>query len=183
MVAHQRPDGSWPYGEGLRRLAWVDNHHTAYLLECLWHMASEDDDAAVRLALEKGLRFYLTHFFGADGTPYFGPDGRGPVDIQCAGTAIDVLALLGWQRPECLDQARRVAAWTVRHMQDKDGHFSYRRGRLIASRTPFVHWGQATMLAALSRLVRALRHAPEGMEAWDTTRTTASPRITAGITA
>jgi len=182
-VAHQRPDGWWPYGEGLRRLAWVDNHHTAYVLESLWHAASEEGDAAVRPAIEKGLRFYLSRFFGADGTPYFGPAGRGPVDIQCAAAAIDVLALLGVQTPECLDQARRVAAWTVRHMQDRDGHFWYRRGRLFVNRTPFVHWGQATMLAALARLARVLRHPREATESWDMTRTTASPGITAGITA
>ena len=37
-IARQRPDGSWPYGEGAR-LGWVDGFHTAYVLEALrqWH--------------------------------------------------------------------------------------------------------------------------------------------------
>src|SRR5947208_3350284 len=31
-IARQRPDGSWPYGEG-PGLDWVDGFHTAYILD------------------------------------------------------------------------------------------------------------------------------------------------------
>ena len=33
---HQRPDGSWYYGESLI-LRWVDNFHTAYVLDSIKH--------------------------------------------------------------------------------------------------------------------------------------------------
>jgi len=182
-VAHQRGDGSWPYGEGLRRLGWVDNHHTAYVLECLARLLEADDAPDAREALERGLEFYLTRFFGADGAPFYGPGRRRPIDIQCAGVAIDTLALLGRRRRDCLSAARRAAAWTVRHMQAGDGHFHYRRGRLLRSRTPYVHWGQATMLAALARLARVLRdHRKQDAATWDTTTTTETAATTAGTT-
>ena len=66
-VAHQRPDGSWPYGE-LAHLDWIDNFHTAYVLESL--------DACRRSGLERcgdalaaGLDYYATALFLPDGTP------------------------------------------------------------------------------------------------------------------
>jgi len=182
-VAHQRADGSWPYGEGLRRLAWVDSHHTAYVLECLARLLEVEEVPDAREALERGLEFYRTRFFGADGAPFYSPGGRWPIDIQCAGVAIDTLALLGRRRRHCLSAALRVAAWTVRHMQARDGHFHYRHGLLLRSRTPYVHWGQATMLAALARLARVLRdHGEQDAATWDTTTTTAAAATTAGTT-
>jgi hypothetical protein len=42
-------------------------------------------------------------------------------------------------------------------MQDPTGYFHYRRFPLgLVNKTPTLHWGQATTLAALASLYRAL---------------------------
>ena len=78
------------------------------------------------------------------------------MDIQCAAQAIDTLAWFSDLDPECLPLAQRVAAWTMRNMQDSDGHFYYRQYPLIKAKTPMLHWGQSTMFKALSQLFLAL---------------------------
>ena len=40
-------------------------------------------------------------------------------------------------------------------MQDETGYFYYRKYPLITNKTPTLHWGQATMFAALALLERA----------------------------
>ena len=57
------------------------------------------------------------------GPKYF-DNGTYPVDIQCAAQAIETLAAFSDERPECLDQALRVADWTIDNMQAPDGQFS-----------------------------------------------------------
>jgi hypothetical protein len=55
---------------------------------------------------------------------------------------------------QALNLARRVAKWTIDHMQDKDGHFYYRIYPLnVKAKAPMIHWGQATMYRALSMLL------------------------------
>jgi hypothetical protein len=39
-------------------------------------------------------------------------------------------------------------------MQDPSGYFYFRKGRIMLNKTPFLHWGQATMLAALALLLQ-----------------------------
>ena len=79
-----------------------------------------------------------------------------PVDIQCAAQAIDTLARLSDGDPACLELSKRVAAWTMRNMQDSKGYFYYRQYPLITAKTPMLHWGQATTFKALSQLLLRL---------------------------
>jgi hypothetical protein len=41
-------------------------------------------------------------------------------------------------------------------MQAVDGHFYYRQYPFITARTPYFHWGQATMFKALAHLMLKL---------------------------
>jgi hypothetical protein len=52
--------------------------------------------------------------------------------------------------------AKKVAAWTIANMQDDSGYFYYRRYPLLTAKTPYFHWGQATMFKALSHLLLAI---------------------------
>ena len=83
--------------------------------------------------------------------------GTYPVDIQCAAQAIETLSAFSDERPECLDQAVRVADWTVTHMQAPDGHFCYRDLGWTTVTTPMLHWGQGTMVKALAVLLSRLK--------------------------
>lgn len=153
--SRQRPDGSWWYAES-PEYHWIDNFHTGYNLDAIKHYMDATGDRSYRLNFERGLWFYKTNFFEESGRPKYYHSRVYPVDIQCAAQAIDTLAFLSNEDSESLQLANRVAAWTIRHMQDKRGYFYFRQYPLVKAKTPMLHWGQATMFKALAQLLYRL---------------------------
>jgi len=149
--SRQRPDGSWWYGESPSNL-WIDNFHTGYNLDGLKHFMDSMGDDSFRQYFENGLAFYKANFFEPNGRPKYYYTRTYPVDIQCAAQAIDTLAFVSDHDPESLELAKRVAAWTIRNMQDKKGYFYYRQYPIMKAKTPMLHWGQGTMFKALAHL-------------------------------
>jgi hypothetical protein len=155
-AGHQRPDFSWYYGEA-SDLHWVDNFHTAYVLDSFKHYAEGTRDDHFDGQLMAGYRYWKSTFFLPDGTPRYYDHKTLPLDIQCCSQAIDTLVFFQDRDPESLALALNVAQWTIRQMQDRTGYFYYRRySRWLVNKTPTLHWGQATMLCALAGLYRAL---------------------------
>jgi rhamnogalacturonyl hydrolase YesR len=153
--ARQRPDGSWWYAEELR-YRWVDNFHTGYNLDSVRCYTESTGDDTYRNAIVKGLEFYKGHFFREDGCPRYYHDRTQPIDSQCAAQAIETLAHFSPRDSECLELAQRVASWTIRNMQDPDGHFYYRMYPLIKAKAPMLHWAQATTYRALTALLSSM---------------------------
>ena len=153
---HQRPDSSWYYGEAAN-LHWVDNFHTAYVLDCFKHYIQGTGDESYDKCMMKGYEYWKNNFFLEDGTPCYYHDKTLPLDIQCCSQAIDTLVLFNDRDPENLPLALKVARWTIEHMQDANGYFYYRRySRRLVNKTPTLHWGQATMMCALAGLYQSL---------------------------
>ena len=153
---YQRPDGSWWYGEK-PNLHWVDNFHTAYVLDCFKFYAEHTKDRQFEPAMMVGYEYWKKTFFLHDGTPRYYDRKTLPLDIQCSSQAIDTLAFFNDRDPESLALAMKVAQWTIKNMQDSTGYFYYRRySPWLVNRTPTLHWGQATMLCALAGLYRLL---------------------------
>jgi rhamnogalacturonyl hydrolase YesR len=151
---HQRPDGSWWYGEKAN-LHWVDNFHTAYVLDCFKHYAESVGDNHFEQNTIRGYEYWKNTFFLLDGTPRYYNHKTLPLDIQCCSQAIDTLALFSDRDPEALPLALKVAQWTIHNMQDRTGYFYYRRySPWLVNKTPTLHWGQATMLCALGGLYK-----------------------------
>jgi rhamnogalacturonyl hydrolase YesR len=157
--SRQMPDGAWWYGEE-PKYRWIDNFHTGYNLESLAHYMEATGDHSFKGNLDRGLQFFKVHFIESTGRPRYYHNRAYPVDIQCAAQSIDTLAFLAEHDGECLELAIRVAAWTVRHMQHRDGHFYYRQYPLVTARTAMLHWGQATMFKALAQLSLTLGGRP-----------------------
>ncbi len=153
--SRQLPDGSWYYGEGLKT-RWIDNFHTGYNLDSLKCYIDSTGDTTYRENLERGFRYYKSHFFENSGRPRYYHNRVYPVDIQCASQAIDTLAYFADQDKEALLLAQRVANWTIDNMQDRKGYFYFRQLPGIKSRTPMLHWGQATMYKALAHLLEVM---------------------------
>ena len=149
--SRQRDDGSWWYAEE-EMFHWIDNFHTGYNLDSLKHYLDATGDIEFRPHLEKGLNYYIEHFFEDSGCPKYYHDRTYPIDIQCAAQSIETLATFGAAAPNCLALANKVASWTFEHMRSRDGHFYYRKYPLITAKTPMLHWGQATMYKALCQL-------------------------------
>lgn len=155
---HQRADGSWYYGEAAN-LHWIDNFHTAYVLDCFKYYVDSTGDKRFEKAMMNGYAYWKNTFFLEDGTPRYYNHKTPPLDIQCCSQAIDTLVFFHDRDPESLILAQKVARWTIAHMQHQTGYFYYRRySRWLVNKTPTLHWGQATMFCALAGLYAALQH-------------------------
>jgi hypothetical protein len=157
--ARQNDDGAWYYGEA-EKYHWVDNFHTGYNLDSLRRYREASGDRQFDAAMRSGFDYFRGMFFEPDGRPRYMHDRSMPTDIQCAAQAIDTLAFFGQDQPEALPLARRVALWTIDHMQAPDGHFYYRDLGWMKIRTPMFHWGQGTMFKALAHLLLRLQQQP-----------------------
>ena len=153
---HQRPNGSWFYGEKWN-LHWVDNFHTGYVLDCFKHDSQSTGDHQFDETMKNGYGFWKNTFFLQDGTPRYYDHKSLPIDIQCSSQAIDTLCFYSDSDPEAIPLALKVSHWTIANMQSKTGYFYYRRySPFLVNKTPTLHWGQATMFCALGGLYKEL---------------------------
>ena len=150
-VHHQTTPGGWYYGVG-SKWAWIDSFHTGYVLEALHTFCRSTGVTKYEPALKKGYGYFVETFFGSDGTPRYYAQKSPPIDIQCASQSIQTLINLRELHPDSVTTAVKVAEWTIANMQDRTGYFYYRKYPLITNKTPTLHWGQATMFAALALL-------------------------------
>lgn len=158
---HQRADASWYYGEA-SNLHWVDNFHSAYVLDCFKHYLESTKDARFERNMMSGYQYWKKTFFLPDGTPKYYNHKMLPLDIQCSSQAIDTLVLFADRDPDAISLAAQVAIWTIAHMQDASGYFYYRRySSWLVNKTATIHWGQATMLCALAGLYECLQKGSE----------------------
>ncbi len=148
----QRNDGSWWYGE-VPKYHWIDSFHTGYNLDSLNCYLRSTGDETFRCNYTTGLNYFASTFFEPDGTPRYYHNSTYPIDIQCAAQGIETLAFCSDEQPSYLTLARRVADWTIDHMQDRRGYFYYRKYPMLTAKTPYIHWGQATMFKALATLL------------------------------
>ena len=152
----QRDDSSWYYGEA-PNFHWVDNFHTAYVLDCFKHYTQSTGDSQFTEYMMSGYYYWRNTFFLTDGTPRYYNHKTLPLDIQCCSQAIDTLLFFSNLDSESLPLAMKVARWTIEHMQDRTGYFYYRRySAWLTNKTPTMHWGQATTFCALAGLYKAL---------------------------
>lgn len=153
---YQQANGAWYYGERAN-LHWVDNFHTAYVLDSFKLYAEFTGDHSFDEVLSRGYTYWKRTFFLHDGVPRYYDRKTLPLDIQCCSQAIDTLTLFHDVDGDSLELAVRVANWTIDNMQDRKGYFYYRRySSWLTNRTATLHWGQATMLCALSGLYKRL---------------------------
>jgi rhamnogalacturonyl hydrolase YesR len=152
--SRQRPDGSWWYGEE-QKYRWIDNFHTGYNLDSLECYIESTGDQTYAQGLKAGFEYFKNTFFEKSGRPKYYHDRAQPIDIQCAAQAIETLTKFAAEGPDVLPLAKKVADWTIANMQDRDGHFYYRKYPLLTAKAPMMHWGQGTMYVALAQLVSA----------------------------
>jgi hypothetical protein len=146
-VSRQRPDGSWPYavraGHG-----WVDNFHTAYVLESLAECAKSLPE--LRAPLDRGIEYWRTQLFLADGTPKYWSDRVYPLDAHCYADAIETWVAVGE-----LSEATRVARLLIDRMLAPEGYVYFQQWPRFRNRVPLIRWSTAPSFCALSGLLAA----------------------------
>jgi hypothetical protein len=151
--AHQRSDGSWPYGER-DELGWVDGFHTGYVLESLI-VSAESGIAVTTDTIERGLDHYSKRLFLEDGTPKYYESAIHPIDVQCAAQGIQTFARGSALRPDFEETAWQIFDYALRKLRRHDGAFIFQRRRFWRNGTPHVRWSAAPMLLAMIHLFDA----------------------------
>lgn len=160
----QRPDGSWPYGEG-RNLSWADSFHSGYVLLCLDRLRAVD--ARVSEAVERGAAHYR-RFFDAAGRARLWADRPFPEDAHSAGTGLSTLSALVRHGLVERDVLERVVLRVLDHGL-RGGRPVHRRYRWGATTVRYLRWCDAHIALGLVDAAAAQRGvgdlAPPGREA------------------
>ncbi|MHB8490728.1 MAG: prenyltransferase/squalene oxidase repeat-containing protein [Solirubrobacteraceae bacterium] len=132
----QRPDASFPYGDGAN-LQFVDNFHTAYVLSSLTSL--RDVDPTIDVAVRRGARYWTGRFFDEQGRALLWPNRRFPEDGHSAGSALSTLALLAERDAESRALLRVVAERALDAMVVR-GRAVHRRHRWGRTRLRYLRW-------------------------------------------
>ncbi|MFL5883524.1 MAG: hypothetical protein ACJ77M_00490, partial [Thermoleophilaceae bacterium] len=149
-LSAQRPDGSWPYGEGME---FTDSFHTGYVLDCL--CALRGVDPVVDEAVALGAEYYTRRFFGPDGAASLWPGRRYPLDAHSAGTGLTSLAALVRHGHAGRDLLQRVAERTASHVV-RGGHAVWRRYRFGRTTVRYIRWCDAHVALGLADAAEVL---------------------------
>jgi hypothetical protein len=148
------PDGSWPYGtKPFHR--WIDNFHTAFNIECLIRIGQHlQTDIFVR-DLQRVVNYYLDHLFTENGLPKYYNTRLYPIDIHVIAESILVLNQLRHHQAltlnfDRINQIESALLSLVQQFQNPKGYFYTQKMKLGWNKIPYIRWGQAWMLYALS---------------------------------
>lgn len=138
----QDQSGRWSYGDG-PDLRWADNFHTAYDLRGAAQVLAALPDPELSRFVDAGVSYWVEHFFGVDGRPYYFDDASGPLDVHCGATGVEVAALLALEGYPTSSVCSACERWMSENLVGPDGATRYQiRGRFRDSRH-FVRWGDA----------------------------------------
>ncbi len=155
VLAHQQENGSWHYAETSIQ-KWIDSFHTGFVLDSLHNVMTYTGKTSLRGSIEKGLGFYLEHFFESDGTPRYFHNRTWPADIHSAAQAIVTLTTFRDWHPRASAVLDSVLDWTLTHMQSPRGYFYFQKHRIYTNRVPYMRWSQAWMFHAMTTYLAAL---------------------------
>jgi hypothetical protein len=156
-LAEQREDGAWYYwGPPDQLMHWVDHYHTGFVLRALDDLLRATGWQDLREPLDRGYVFYTQRLFDEGCIPRLTEASRYPVDIHSCAEAVLCLSQLSARYEDALSRACAVADWTLAHMRHPSGTFYYRRYRWLTIKIPYMRWGQAWMMVALTKLQQAL---------------------------
>lgn len=151
VAAEQRDDGSWPYAIDDPR-SWADNFHTAYVLDALDEYRERAGDRELDDTIDRGWRYYRSHFFDDGWRPRYYDTSALPVDCTAVAQSMITLCRFG-----DVPTALRIAAWSVDELQRDDGGFLYRIYRHHTNRIQYMRWSTAWMLVGLATALAASR--------------------------
>ena len=161
VIHKQKPDGRWNYKidpeTGIER-AQVD-FHQGYILDSIDAVKKYAgyDSPAVNQAIDKGSGFYMQEQFFPDGRSKWRLPHEYPVEIHNQAQGIITFSRLHKSHNTFLPFAKKILAWTIKHMQDrKQGYFYYRKNRWYTNSISFMRWSNAWMLLAFAEYMIAM---------------------------
>jgi hypothetical protein len=157
VVANQSLDGSWAYfGQEDKRLVSIDHYHTGFVLRLLRNISDVTGDQRYEAALKKGFEFYWNELFELSGLPRYFVEKTYPVDIHSVSEALICLASFDGRYRDTSERLHWILEWALNSMQDESGYFYFMKHERRTVKIPFMRWGQAWMLLALSETLKKL---------------------------
>jgi len=140
---NQNENGSWAYSKGDAR-KWIDNFHTAYVLDSLKIFIEISGKSEYNDYLQKGLSYYLNYLFTQDGHPKYYSNSFYPIDATATAQSIISLTNFGF-----IKKAEKVIEFAIDNLYDSRGYFYYQK-KLFNDKTPFIRWSIGWFFVALS---------------------------------
>ncbi len=148
-LSKMNPDGSWYYGE-TKKYKWIDNFHTAYILDSLIDIYEIDATILDFMFIEKTYNYWINNFFTDKGQCKYYNNKLYPIDIQSVAQAIETLSKMTKYFTTAKVILEKILLYSIKNLQNKDGSFAYQIRKFWINRIPYIHWGQSTMYAALT---------------------------------
>lgn len=140
---NQNDDGSWAYSKGDAR-KWVDNFHTAYVLDSLKSFIELTGKKEYQIFLDKGIQYYINNLFTENGAPKYYSNSLYPIDATATAQSIYSLTNYGYY-----ENAEKVINFAIDKLYNSKGYFYYRKNKLT-DKTPFMRWSISWFFVALS---------------------------------
>lgn len=160
-LAEQNPDGSLFYWGRVQDHACpscIDHYHSGFEIRALHGIGEMTGRSEFQTAASRYYAFYRKNLVapaGDDIMPKMTPSSVYPVNVHSCAEAIMLNAQMVGDFPEARPLLDGLASWVLANMQNADGSFAYmlqrRFGRVVRFDFPYLRWGQAWMLLALSQ--------------------------------
>lgn len=159
VVSKQQANGCWNYSMDLRtgkERKQVD-FHQGYVIDSIDSVVRDTGhkNAEVLMAIEKGLDFYATMQFDANGLCLYRWPKRWPLDIHNQSQGIITFARGKRWSHQYMDLSRKILEATINQLWNAKGYFEYRKYPMYKMRTPMMRWAQAWMYLAITEYQRA----------------------------
>ena len=158
----QNPNGSWYYAvDGVRD--FVDHFHTCFVMKALAKIHRLTGHERCLGALAKGVEYYVTHLFDADGLPK--PFSRAPRlttykrELYDCAECINLCLLLKDRFPQLEQTLATVVGSIMSGWVKSDGSFRSRQLLVGWDNVPMHRWAQSQMFRSLAFFVSTARSA------------------------
>ena len=159
VCEEQNPDGSFPHSEQVGN-KWRDNFHTGFKLESIAIYQKFCNDFSFQDNLNKGLEYWIKHFFIKDKgiAKYYDTDGdNGLIDLHCVAQAIPTMyktgQIVNQYNQELIEN---ILKWSIANMQDEKGYFYFQKIGNKINKIPYMRWPNAWMFYGMSYWFRYL---------------------------
>ena len=160
LLNFQRDNGAWPYSYYLSSNIFYTqlDYHQGFIIDGLIEFlpyVNEELKSKVINSIIKATEFYMKKQFTPNGTSYYRYPIKYPIDIHNQAQGIITFSKLYREFKEIkyLKFAEKIAEWTIKNMQDPAGYFYTHKWPGFVNKIPYMRWGQAWMMLALSTLL------------------------------
>jgi len=154
-LGEQNRDGSICYwGKDQDNECRIDHYHSGFEIRSLYSIWKLTSDEKIYKAVSKYYKFYLNNLFKNKTIPKITPKTIYPINIHSCAEAILCNSLLKDNFFEGKKHLENSTKWIIENMQTREGWFIYKiekiKGIKYKVNIPYIRWGQAWMLRALS---------------------------------